>query len=431
MEVDPGPVAPEPIQQQPHQSGTAPGINRPTFSAVTQRAQKQVCDRVYRTFNIQVPQFKYVTRVGVVRSLSSKILLSKVEAVVRQPTGWQVTTTTLDGIRGLVGDLEIEGTKCHVSPVAEKDAGGGLVWIQPYVMVRVHWLPYYLDDEVLKDSLGIHGKIVSITDERGLDGIPNGVKRVRMEIKDMGLFPHMLRCWFGGKTFTGLITVPGRAPLCLRCKQVGHVRGTCPLNRPVGREEEPLVIDEHPAQAPQGPRVVQAPAVQVVAFPLAPAPSVVPVVPVPAPVPVVATPAPAPGPALAVSVSEEGSSQSASVEVTLLAGVPLSPLVIPSVSQEAPVSEKRRTEGSPGGVDGGQGEEGATPKKRRGRPSRAERSEEDQGSQEPWITVGGARGRSGRSPSSSPRLCRHVPVQVMPAPPSRPSARGREDDSRK
>ena len=109
-----------------------------------------------------------------------------------------------------MGDLEVEGTKCQVSPVAEKDERGSLVWVQPYVLVRVlthslthsleHQLPYYLDDEVLRDSLGLHGKIVSITDERGLDGIPNGVKRVRMEVKDMSLFPHMLRCWFGGKT---------------------------------------------------------------------------------------------------------------------------------------------------------------------------------------------------------------------------------------
>ena len=98
---------------------------------------------------------------------------------MRQPTAWQVTTTDLNGVRGLVGDLEVEGTKCQVSPVAEKDTRGSLVWVQPYVLVRVHWLPYYIDDEVLRDSLGVHGKIVSITDERGLDGIPNGVKRVQ------------------------------------------------------------------------------------------------------------------------------------------------------------------------------------------------------------------------------------------------------------
>ena len=64
-----------------------------------------------------------------VRSLSSRVLLSKIEAVVRQPTGWQVTTTDLNGVRGLVGDLEIEGTKCQVSPVAERDEGGSLVWV--------------------------------------------------------------------------------------------------------------------------------------------------------------------------------------------------------------------------------------------------------------------------------------------------------------
>ena len=89
-----------------------------------------------------------------------------------------------------------------------------------------------------------------------------------MEVKDMSLFPHMLRCWFGGETFTGLITVPGRAPLCLRCNQVGHVRGTCPLSRPIGREEEDLVVDEAPAQARPGPRVMQPPVSPVVPLPL-------------------------------------------------------------------------------------------------------------------------------------------------------------------
>ena len=75
---------------------------------------------------------------------------------------------------------------------------------------------------------------------------------------------------------------------------------------------------------------------------------------------------------------------------------------IPSVSlsQETPVPEKRQTEDSPGGVDGTQGEDGATPRKRRGRPSRVEKPEEDQGSREPWIKVGGAR----VSPFTSSRL---------------------------
>ena len=99
----------------------------------------------------------------------------------------------------------------------------------------------------------------------------------------MSLFPHMFRCCFGGETFTGLITVPGRAPLCLRCNQVGHVRGTCPLSRPIGREEEDLVVDEAPAQARPGPLVMQPPASPVVPLPPVPVPTpsiVPPVVPV-------------------------------------------------------------------------------------------------------------------------------------------------------
>ena len=42
-----------------------------------------------------------------------------------------------------MGDLEVEGTKCQVSPVAEKDERGSLVWVQPYVLVRVHWNTNY------------------------------------------------------------------------------------------------------------------------------------------------------------------------------------------------------------------------------------------------------------------------------------------------
>ena len=195
-------MLPQQTQTQPQsQPQPQPGpLACPTFSAIARRGQTdKASGSVFRTVNVQVPQYKHVTRVGLVRSLSSKVLLSKTEAVMRQPTGWQVTMTDLKEVRGLVGDLEVEGRKCEVSPVAEKNERGEVAWVQPYVMVRVHWLPYFLDMEVLKDSLGLHGKIISISDKRGLDGIPNGVRRVRMEIKDMSLFPHMLRCWFGGE----------------------------------------------------------------------------------------------------------------------------------------------------------------------------------------------------------------------------------------
>ena len=159
---------PQPQPQQQPQPQPQPGSSgRPTFSDVAPRGQTdKASGRVFRTVNVQVPQYRHVSRVGLVRSLSSRVLLSKIEAVVKQPTGWQVTMTDLKEVRSLVGDLEVEGPKCDVSPVVQRNERGEVVWVQPYVMVRVHWLPYFLDLEVLKESLGLHGKIISVSDER-------------------------------------------------------------------------------------------------------------------------------------------------------------------------------------------------------------------------------------------------------------------------
>ena len=78
MEVEPSTSAAQPVLEpgprrpQPQPVPGASTLERPTFSMVARRGHREkVCDRVFRTFNIHVPQFKHVTRVGVVRSLSS------------------------------------------------------------------------------------------------------------------------------------------------------------------------------------------------------------------------------------------------------------------------------------------------------------------------------------------------------------------------
>ena len=73
---------------------------------------------------------------------------------------------------------------------------------------------------------------------------------------------------------------------------------------------------------------------------------------------------------------------------------------------------------SPGGVDGATGEEGAT-------GSAVGGWEAARGD---WVTVEGARRRSGRSPSLPSQQTRHIQVQVMPAPSSRLSGRGRGEE---
>ena len=90
-------------------------------------------------------------------------------------------------------------------------------------------------------------------------------------------------------------------------------------------------------------------------------------------------------------------------------------------SQDALVFlEKRRPVDPPGEVDGAAVEEGATPRKRRGRPSGGEEASGE------WVMAGAGRRRSGRSPSLPPvQQSRHIQAPVMPAPPPRLSGRRR------
>ena len=91
----------------------------------------------------------------------------------------------------------------------------------------VHWLPYYIDNATIGGALHSYGKVLSVQEEVSqLDGLPNGIKRVRLETKtSANLLQHMIHVSFLSKRYTGLVTVPGRPPLCLKCKVIGHVRG--------------------------------------------------------------------------------------------------------------------------------------------------------------------------------------------------------------
>ena len=51
---------------------------------------------------------------------------------------------------------------------------------------------------------------------------------VKLETKSSAnLLPHKIHLSFLSKRYTGLVTVPGRLPLFLKCKVIGHVRVEC------------------------------------------------------------------------------------------------------------------------------------------------------------------------------------------------------------
>lgn len=105
--------------------------------------------------------------------------------------------------------------------------------------VKVHWLPPYVKDGFLEAYFGGYGTVAGITREaRVFDA--NATKRTGIRvvklIADHGKLqeiPHL-------HTFTGgismLITIPGRESLCLKCKNLGHIRRDCPL-RPQARRQ--------------------------------------------------------------------------------------------------------------------------------------------------------------------------------------------------
>lgn len=76
-----------------------------------------------------------------------------------------------------------------------------------------------------------YGKVGEVSRENwrveGFQAIESTTRIVRMPLKNgvtPDSMPHQLRLQ-GGNV---LIVIPGRAPVCLRCKRTGHIRRNCP-----------------------------------------------------------------------------------------------------------------------------------------------------------------------------------------------------------
>ena len=109
--------------------------------------------------------------------------------------------------------------------------------------IKFMWVPLYVSDELFEEFLGLSGfKILSsklIKDQ--VDGKPNGTRvfKVIGNKAKMRSLPHLVD--FSSYGFQSLVKVPGRDPLCLKCKGFGHLRFNCPQ----GRREMPqqVIID--------------------------------------------------------------------------------------------------------------------------------------------------------------------------------------------
>uniref|UniRef100_A0A6B0V2U0 CCHC-type domain-containing protein n=1 Tax=Ixodes ricinus TaxID=34613 RepID=A0A6B0V2U0_IXORI len=114
-----------------------------------------------------------------------------------------------------------------------KVKGGWCVPMDPdrrEVRLKLHWVPFDVPNDALKRALEEFGVVREIIREKwhidGFDGVESSTRVARLSLKEgmtLESLPHQLRIT-GGPV---LVVVPGRAPMCLRCKRSGHIRRDC------------------------------------------------------------------------------------------------------------------------------------------------------------------------------------------------------------
>lgn len=95
------------------------------------------------------------------------------------------------------------------------------------LILRIHWLPVWVKDNLLFEYFGKFGKVLSVSNVWSEDSrTKTGMRQVTIVVDDMAKhdIPHTVKFSGGVKI---LITCPGRLPVCLKCNSLGHVRKDC------------------------------------------------------------------------------------------------------------------------------------------------------------------------------------------------------------
>ncbi|XP_075539115.1 uncharacterized protein LOC142573343 [Dermacentor variabilis] len=121
------------------------------------------------------------------------------------------------------GGLEVKGRFCAVIDPVQQD-----------ITLKVHWVPFHVTGEALKKAFDHYGEVKEVRQEdwkvRGFEQAESTTRIVRMTLRDNltpDALPHLFKI-FGGSV---LVVVPGRAPICLRCRRKGHIRRDCRVPR--------------------------------------------------------------------------------------------------------------------------------------------------------------------------------------------------------
>ncbi|KAM7297209.1 uncharacterized protein ISCGN_022362 [Ixodes scapularis] len=138
---------------------------------------------------------------------------------------WAVTFKNDEGKKKMLAtpELTVKGRRCIVIDPSHQD-----------VRVKLHWLLFSVADGDVREALAPYGKVIEVAREKwrvdGCQSVGTMTRTAVLRLK-AGItcddIPHQLRV--GGEL--ALVVVPGRAPLCLRCQQTGHIRKECRVPR--------------------------------------------------------------------------------------------------------------------------------------------------------------------------------------------------------
>ncbi|XP_049267169.1 uncharacterized protein LOC125756425 [Rhipicephalus sanguineus] len=105
------------------------------------------------------------------------------------------------------------------------------------VRLKLHWVAFDVNAETVRRAFREYGEVKEVISDKWRDedfeGVESTTRFVRLLLKEAvttDRIPHQMRLGSG----TALVVVPGRAPLCLRCRNTGHIRRDCRVPRCAG-----------------------------------------------------------------------------------------------------------------------------------------------------------------------------------------------------
>ncbi|KAH8040098.1 hypothetical protein HPB51_009354 [Rhipicephalus microplus] len=105
------------------------------------------------------------------------------------------------------------------------------------VRPKLHWVAFDVNAETVRRAFREYGEVKEVISDKWRDedfeGVESTTRFVRLLLKEgvtTDRILHQMRLGSG----MALVVVPGRAPLCLRCRNTGHIRRDCRVPRCAG-----------------------------------------------------------------------------------------------------------------------------------------------------------------------------------------------------